>query len=160
MAYYNRNAAYDLSLFEEKKQRVHNRDNIIDLPSGNANVAVSKKSLAARSLLPFMGLAICSVLVAFSMCNQVQITEMSDKVNVLSAKLEESKSVSTQLQMKIEQDLSLSQVEKYASEKLDMKKAPGNVQYVSVAKSDVALYHEHSGDGVVDKIFREFTRLW
>lgn len=132
-----KSVAYDLSLFETAEQRQKN--NIVKLPKKRYK-AKNKRSISLKlavTLVAFctMGLGTVGTLIY----NQVQLTELTANINSSSKLLNESEGIYTQMQVKSEANLSLSNVEDYAKNKLGMEKIdPSQIEYVSLSNGDKA----------------------
>ena len=143
MSLREKNVAYDLSLFEEVT--IKEKDNVLELP----NKGLKTKKL--RKINPFLMLAISIFsLISLSIVgtivyNQVQLTELTANINSVTKQLNESEGIYTQLQVKTESNLSLSIVEDYAKNKLNMSKIdPAQIEYVSLSKGDKATVKDDS----------------
>jgi len=148
--------AYDLSLFDEKKKKGKKRDNVVFLAKGktNKNKKIRKNSLVALSVGLF--LSVSAGTVGAMIYSQVQLTELTNEINIAEQQLAEAESLNTQLQMNIESRFSLNYIESYAKENLQMQKAlPGNIQYVNLSKGDKADISAKSGS-ILEKILNLF----
>ena len=150
------NVAYDLSLFEEKKIKENVKDNVIILPKGrleqNKRRKVNPLAVLTTGILFFLSAGVIGTMIF----NQVQLTELTDNINIVSKQLSESESVYTQLQVNMESKLSLDHVEKYAKENLQMQKAaPSNIQYITLSKGDKAEVSNKSNN-ILNKILGLF----
>lgn len=137
MSLKEKNVAYDLSLFEEVT--TNERSNVLELPNKGS------KTSKARRINPFLMLAVsvfslvCLGIVGTVVYNQVQLTELTAKINSATKQLSESEGVYTQLQVKTESNVSLSMVEDYAKNELKMSKIdPAQIEYISLSKGDKA----------------------
>ena len=132
---FNKNAAYDFSLFENKKKQV--KENVVKLPKSK-----KKFALKARSVM-FLGVVMCMVafggVVATFINSQVQLNELTEQIAKASKELEESKSQYTQLSMKKEEQMSTGAVERKAKEDFGMKKIDASQkEYINVSRGDKA----------------------
>ena len=150
--------AYDLSLFEEKKKISQpKKDNVIVLPKGklekNARRKINPLAMITTGLIFSMSVGVVGTMIY----NQVQLTELTESINVTNKKLNEAESVYTQLQVNMESKLSLDTVEKYAKEELGMNKSlPGSVQYISLAAGDKSEVSKDGKNNIFNKLFKIF----
>ncbi len=86
---------------------------------------------------------------------QVQMTELTEKINTANKSLAESESIYTQLQMKSAAELSLDSVEDYAKNQLGMQKIEKNqVEYIGVSGGDQGQVLNGAEDENI------FTAIW
>ena len=150
------NVAYDLSLFEEKKQKESLKDNVVILPKGKLERNKRRKLNPLAALTTGILFSLGAGVVGTMIFNQVQLTELTENINVVSKQLSESESVYTQLQVNMESKFSLDRVEDYARENLQMQKAaPASVQYVTLSQGDKAQVSIGS-NSILDKILGLF----
>ena len=150
------NVAYDLSLFEEKKQKESLKDNVVILPKGKLERNKRRKLNPLTALTTGILFSLGAGVVGTMIFNQVQLTELTENINVVSKQLSESESVYTQLQVNMESKFSLDRVEDYARENLQMQKAaPASVQYVTLSQGDKAQVSSGS-NSILDKILGLF----
>ena len=77
----------------------------------------------------------------------MQLTELTENINDANALLAEQQSITTQLQVKVESQLSLRSVEDYAQNQLGMQNAANNpITYISLANGDKAGNHPAGGE--------------
>lgn len=138
MAKDNKSEAYDLSLFEPKRaEQQRQKDNIIELQKEQLEKSRRTRVKPIRAVAWFSVLVIMLGIVSNIVYSQVQLTELTEKLNAANKQLSESQSVYTQLKMKSDAQLSLQKVESYAKDTLGMKKLEQNqVDYVSLSKGD------------------------
>lgn len=127
MALQQRNVAYDISRFEERKLETESkkRDNILKLPKKKAKVNASKKSKLNSMAALLAGVTfLLSVAVVWTMLlNQVTLAELTAQTNEAVVQLEKYKSEHTQWQMKLEEKFSPENVTQRA---LAMGMVPNN----------------------------------
>lgn len=123
----NKNVAYDLSLFEEVKRK----NNIVKLPRKTPR---AKAKINVVHALALGSLCIASVgIIGTFVYNQVQLNELTSKIFISQKALNESQSLYTQLLVKSESKMSLSVIEDYAINNLNMiKLEPSQVEYVNL----------------------------
>lgn len=127
MSFNNRNVAYDLSLFEESTKK----NNIVRLP---------KKSHAKKTKINVLHAVVFGISIVFTVgivgtfvCSQVQLNELTAKIAAEEKALSESESAYTQLQVKSETKMSLSVIENFAANNLDMTKLdPSQIEYINL----------------------------
>lgn len=130
---YNKNAAYDLLSFEKNKKK----KNVVRLHGEK----IRKRRQRAAKLA--LGIGIFAFCVCSASCmavyinGQATITELTQKMSVVSKQLQESESRYTQLKMKKESTSPLNMVARVAKEELGMS-SPENVQYINVVHADRA----------------------
>ena len=173
MAYENRNAAYDLSLFDdssdyvpgsaapERKEEVHKKqerkrrkNNVVSLPKEEL-----QKNRRRRHNKFKIALGTVSGIISVG---EVRLTELNQEVITAKETLANAQSVYTQTQMKLESKLSTSDIEKYAEDKLGMTKATNTQkEFVTLAGGDKA---EVSASQESDNLFTQFwssvQNLW
>ncbi len=170
--YNHTSQAYDLSLFEphgvevEDKYTVHRKsqDQQVggatgeQLPSKTQIYRIKKQRSRART---FRVVVSCILLVAALgitgsiIYNQVQLTELTAKIDTTSKNLEESRSVYTQLQMRSNASLSLATVESFAKTNLGMRKIDqSQLVFIELSQGDKGqVVQDNNGDNF-------FTNLW
>lgn len=136
------NIAYDFSLFESSEakkpdKKKKNDKNVIKITQNQLYKSRRKKykplKVIGYALMSLSVLAIVGIIIV----NQIKITEYTEEINAKSKQLEESKSIYTQLKMKVETKLSLKTVEDYAVNILGMKPVePYQIKYVNMATED------------------------
>ena len=172
MAYENRNAAYDLSLFDdstdyvsgtavpERKEEVHKKqerkrrkNNVVSLPKEELQKNRRRKHNKFKLALGTAGGAVAAVVIGIIIVGQVRLTELNQEVITAKETLANAQSVYTQTQMKLESKLSTSDIEKYAE---DTQK-----EFVTLSGGDKA---EVSATQESDNIFAQFwnsvQNLW
>ena len=180
MAYENRNAAYDLSLFDdstdyvsgtavpERKEEVHKKqerkrrkNNVVSLPKEELQKNRRRKHNKFKLALGTAG-AVAAVVIGIIIVGQVRLTELNQEVITAKETLANAQSVYTQTQMKLESKLSTSDIEKYAEDTLGMTKATNTQkEFVTLSGGDKA---EVSATQESDNIFAQFwnsvQNLW
>lgn len=148
-----KNLAYDMSLFEERKYIDEKKDNILILPK--KKVKINRKNKLRTMLVAAVTFSFSVAIVGAILFNQAQLAEFTDKTNQLSKQLEECRSENTQLQMKIKERFSPEEVENYATSNLDMKKtSPSQVEYFSLSSGDKAELTQSKPSTFIDNILR------
>ena len=139
MALGERNTAYDISVFEERKYIDERKNNIVELPERNAKINKKNKSNVITVLYTALTFSLSVAIVGTILFNQVQLTEITDKMSKVEKQLEESKSENTQLQMKVKEKFSPDKVTYHAKNDLSMEQTkPSQVEYFSLESGDKA----------------------
>lgn len=171
MAY--QSEAYDFSLFEERnavpvldpqiEEQPQRRDNVVDLPEQQPEKEPQKRP--KPSLLKRIAGAVCfSLLFATGITavySEVQLTELTEKMNTAQEELSEAQSLEIQLNMQAAQRMTDAQVEDYAIQQLGMGKLAGSqVVYMHVAQQDKGtVVQAIEGGSWLDKLLGEI-RSW
>lgn len=139
------NKAAVLRMTEKEMRRSHRH---------NAHMA---KTLANLTLVMVVMGAIGAVV--FS---QVQLTELTDKVNTASASLTEQKSIAVQLEMQAAARMNTDEVETYARERLGMEKVTeGQTTYINLAQDDAGVVlQENEQPGVLKELWNTIRSMF
>lgn len=157
MARKEENLAYDLSLFEARPKELERKEkqtNVVTIPkeklAKNQKRKIRPFTLISTFLLSMTVIATVSVMIY----SQVELTELTEQINVTTKQLQEQQSIYTQLQMKAESELSLRAVEDYAKTNLAMKKIePSQVEYINLSEGDKAeIKQDPDKRGILDTI--------
>lgn len=151
MASRNSNEAYDFALFEPKRQQQESqpqkKSNIIALPQEKLEQNRKAKVRPIKAVSTFLVLAVMLGIVSTMVYGQVQLTELTEKLNSATKTYNEGTSLYTQLQMKSDSKLSLETVESYATDKLGLKKVDQNqVVPISLSKGDKTQVLQNDSD--------------
>ena len=129
---YKGNVAYDISLFETKTL---SKNNVLKLPRTKLRkdlVKLKKVSFRFKVLAFFTFFVVTLSMMVF---NQMQLTELTDKIRLKSQELEEKKSYYTQLEVKNRKNYSTQSLEDYAKNKLNMHKTDASsLEYINLHK--------------------------
>ena len=129
--YSNSNLAYDLTLFEENKVK----SNVLEIPK----VKIHKKTLKKTKTIYLRAkvcvfVSFCILAISLIVFNQIQLTELTDKIRIKNEEINAQKSYHTQLECKFNKNYSADVVEDYAKNKLNMQKTdPSKIEYVAFA---------------------------
>ena len=82
-----RNTAYDISIFEERKHIAERKNNILELPDKKASVNKKNKSNVMAVLFTALTFSLSVAIVGTILFNQVQLTEITDKTNKVEKQL-------------------------------------------------------------------------
>ena len=131
MSLKNSNVAYDLSLFEEQKIRKSNVLEISRMKIIKRKRKIEKISFRAK-VISFA--AFCLFSVGSIIFNQVQLTELTDKIRLKNQELKEKTSLYTQMEVKRNKNFSTDKIENLAKD-LDMQKADSSqIEYIDLHK--------------------------
>lgn len=153
-----RNSAYDLSLFEDKPQKRNTQSNVVKIPRKKWKIKTKKKlKLGTALYIAIISSAIVSMFSSM-IYGQVQLTELTDKINESNKVLAENQSIYTQLKMRSESKFSLKSVEEYAENELFMRKIePSQIEYIVLSNGDKAeIKNDSKNDSIFDKIKNMF----
>ena len=148
------NTAYDLSLFEDNPRVRKKKNNVVKIPRKKIQ-AKRKRRLNSKTVL--CSAVISAIIVSvFSIMvySQIQLTELTDKINTVDKTLAESQSTYTQMKMRAESKYSLPSVEEYVENELFMKKVePSQIEYIALSNGDKGeLKNRINRDSIFDKI--------
>ncbi|MBQ1839139.1 MAG: hypothetical protein II127_05935 [Ruminococcus sp.] len=181
MAYENRNAAYDLSLFDEelnfsaaapkrhqddeaqrqgrKKHRQHHQ--VVRLPEEELNKIRRRRHNPVRLALGAAGAAAVTFIIGVIIVGQVQLTELNQQIITAEQTLANTESVYIQNQMKVEASHSHAEIEKYATEVLGMTKASNaQKEFVALENSDKAEVSAQPESNIFVQFFESLMNLW
>lgn len=131
MSLKNSNVAYDLSLFEEEKTRKSNVLEISRMRIIKRKRKLKKISFRAK-VISFT--VFCLFSVGSIIFNQVQLTELTDKISIKNQELKEKASLYTQMEVKRNKNFSTDKIENLAKN-LNMQKADSSqIEYIDVHK--------------------------
>ena len=136
----DRSEAYDLSLFEPKRQELPasgKKNNVIKLTQEQLDKSRRVKIQPLHALATFLSMAVVVGIVGSVVYGQAQLNELTDQINTAQAELSEAQSTYTQLKMKSDSRLSLDTVEEYAKDTLGMRRiSQEQVVCISLSSGD------------------------
>ena len=136
----DRSEAYDLSLFEPKRQELPasgQKNNVINLTQEQLDKSRRVKIQPLHALATFLSMAVVVGIVGSVVYGQAQLNELTDQINTAQAELSEAQSTYTQLKMKSDSRLSLDTVEEYAKDTLGMRRiSQEQVVCISLSSGD------------------------
>ena len=136
----DRSEAYDLSLFEPKRQELPasgQKNNVIKLTQEQLDKSRRVKIQPLHALATFLSMAVVVGIVGPVVYGQAQLNELRDQINTAQAELSEVQSTYTQLKMKSDSRLSLDTVEEYAKDTLGMRRiSQEQVVCISLSSGD------------------------
>lgn len=175
---YNRNEAYDLSLFDEttnsysseavetEPKRVHQQptkknSKVVTLPEDELHKIRRRKHNPLKIILGSIGGAAVAFVIGTIIVGQVQLTELNQEIITAKTQLSNAQSVYTQTQMKVEATLSTSQIEKYAEDVLGMTKATNTQkEFVTLSGGDKAEVSSSQDTNIFSKFVNSIKNLW
>lgn len=155
-----RNAAYDFSMFEPKRQpqtekSKSKKQNIIVIPEKELQKNSRPKVHPFKMLSRFFVLALILGALGSLVYGQVRLTELTESINAAEKNLAENESLYTQLQMKTNAQLSMDNAGTYAKEELGMRAAEqGQTEYITLSDGDKSEVLIDTGDQ------NWFTSVW
>lgn len=177
---YKKNAAYDLSLFDEetaynhgsaapqrikepvRKEKTHKKGSkVVSLPQDKLNEIRRRRHNPVKLLFGSLGGLAVAFVIGIIIVGQVRITELND--NIISAKstLAQTQSVYTETEMKVSADLSDTVVEDYAENVLGMTKASNTQkEFVSLSGGDKAEVSAQVDENIFTQFFDSIKSLW
>ncbi len=179
MAYDNKNAAYDLSLFDEeavystavpkrreqkvhkKQKKVKEKSKVVSLPNEELNKIRRRKHNPFMLTVGTVGGAIITLVIGFIIVGQVQIMELNQEIINAKATLEDCQSVYTQNQMKLEAKLTGTEIEKYAEDVLGMTKVSNaQKEFVTLSGGDKAEVSAQDNQNLFSQFIESVNNLW
>lgn len=167
MALTDRNAAYDLTLFEEDEvqelAKAKSQNNIVyDLEEERKKRAKAKPKV--NPLTAFLATAVSALVilaVAAIIHGQAQLTELNQQISDAQGELTELESYYTQLEMKVENKLGPSVIEEYAKNVLGMAKTESyQKEFISLSDGDKAEVAKDKEKNIFEKITDALGQVW
>lgn len=169
-------SAYDYSLFEARDTR-SSAAPVLPAPKApqrkrKSNVVhLDEKKLRrsrrqnAHMLRTVMNLGIVLIVVAAIgavVFSQVQLTELTDRINTANKTLTEEESLSVQLQMMAASKMNTDDVELVVQQRLGMEKATaGQTSYISLSEGDEgAVLQKNTESGLLGGIWEEIVSIF
>ena len=181
MAYTDRNAAYDLSLFEEKQtassalpkrkeQKVHTEkvrrktkagSKLLTLPEREINRIRRRKNNPLKLIASSFVCITISLVIGTIIAGQVRINELTNEIQEAKTVLANSQSVYTQNQMKVEAELSKAEIQEYAENVLGMTKATNTQkEFVTLSGGDKAEVTLQKDTNLFTEFIESVKNLW
>lgn len=142
--YYNDSLAYDFEMFMPRSntEECERKDNIVKLPKTQAKVR-SKRRAAARRLSVSAFAVLTSILMLAALCGNIflrlKINEVNSEINTVKSEIDAAKSERTSLSVRLEREISFSNIELEAT-KLGMQKMDkSQVKYIRVNDKNTAV---------------------
>lgn len=165
MALSERNAAYDLSLFEEEEKVVlpeaESQKNIVyDIRAERKR----RRKPRVNPLAALASVAVCSlVIVALTAIihGQAQLTELNQQISDAQVELTELQSYYTQMEMKVENKLGPSVIEEYAKNVLGMEKTQSfQKEFISLSDGDKAVVANDRKKNFFETLADAISSVW
>ena len=170
----NVSEAYDFSLFEERmdntapakeerreqRRRIHR--NVVELPQKELEKNARAKINPLKAMAAVACFAVIFATVVSVVYSQVQLTELTERINQSNAALAEAQSLEVQLSMRGTQMMNDTEVENYVVNELGMTKISGSqVTYLNVAQNDKGtVVQSADGGSVLDKALKAAYSLF
>lgn len=165
MAFTERNAAYDLTLFEEEElyelPKAKSQKNIVYDIDEERNKRVKPKVKPLTAILSFFVSALVILAVAAIIHGQAQLTELNKQLSDAQTELTELESYYTQLEMKVENKLGPSVIEEYAKNVLGMAKTESyQKEFISLSDGDKAVVANEREKSIFQRILDAISDVW
>lgn len=180
MAYENLNVAYDLSLFDEdvkasalplhkeqedsrnsKKKKLHSVGKIVTLPEEELMKIRKRKHIPLKLAFGSVCGIVIALVIGAIIVGQVQLTELNQEIITAKNTLANNQSIYTQTQMKVESNLSTSEIESYAENVLGMTKASNTQkEFVTLSGGDKAEVSSQEGNNLFTQFIDSINNLW
>ena len=173
MSYNNRNAAYDLSLFEStavplekepEKKKSNNqkaKNNVVKITNEQIYTIRKRRHNPLKLAVGVVFGAVVTFVIATIIQGQVQLTELSKEIASANKELSIQQSIYTEMQMKANATLSPSVIDEYAVNKLGMTKAINSQkEFVNLSEGDKAEITQTQNDNIFTTIANAIAGLW
>ncbi len=173
MSYNNRNAAYDLSLFEStavplekepEKKKSNNqkaKNNVVKISNEQIYIIRKRRHNPLKLAVGVVFGAVVTFVIATIIQGQVQLTELSKEIASANKELSIQQSIYTEMQMKANATLSPSVIDEYAVNKLGMTKAINSQkEFVNLSEGDKAEITQTQNDNIFTTIANAIAGLW
>ena len=173
MSYNNRNAAYDLSLFEStavplekepEKKKSNNqkaKNNVVKISNEQIYIIRKRRHNPLKLAVGVVFGAVVTFVIATIIQGQVQLTELSKEIASANKELSIQQSIYTEMQMKANATLSTSVIDEYAVNKLGMTKAINSQkEFVNLSEGDKAEITQTQNDNIFTTIANAIAGLW
>ena len=174
---YNNNAAYDLTLFDEentyssaapkrreegpvKKPKKKVKNNVVEFSEEDKLKARRRKHNPFKLLLGGVSAAVVTVIIGFIIVGQVQLTELNQQIISAQETLEDTQSIYTQNQMKLEANLSNAEIEKYAASLGMTKASNAQKEFISLEGGDKAEVSVQKSENIFTQFIESIKNLW
>lgn len=142
--YYNDSLAYDFEMFMPRVKTVsaNKNDNIVRLPQTVKKSKIRKKT-ATRRLTASAFAVLTSVIILAALCGNIflrlRINEVNSEINSIKSEIDAARSEKTSMSVKIEREISFSNIELEATELGMQKMDKGQVKYIRVNDKNTAV---------------------
>lgn len=159
---FDANAARNLNTLPESSplELPKRRDNVVKLTEKQLRKARNAGINPFRSVMSVVSVALVFALLTFYIYGQVQLTELTENINMAKSELSQLESVEVQLQMKAMADINVSEIETYARHELQMELANQNqITYISLNNHDVGQVIDEGSGNIFQNIW-SFLTSW
>jgi hypothetical protein len=183
MAYDSKNAAYDLSLFDDEavyssnsaapkreaqEEKVHKQNKkvfrkskVVAMPEDEINKIRRRKHNPVKLTLGGLGGLATALVIGAIIVGQVQLTELNQEIISAKETLADAQSVYTQNQMKVEAKLSSSAIQEYAENELGMTKATNTQkEFVTLSGGDKVEISSQDSKNIFAQFIESIKNLW
>ena len=173
------NAAYDLNLFDDepaysssaapkrredepvRKTAKKKKTNVVTFSEEDKLKSRKRKHNPFKLILGGLSAAVVTVIIGFIIIGQVQLTELNQEIISAQATLEDTQSIYTQNQMKLQASLSTAEIEKHATEVLGMTKASNaQKEFISLEGGDKAEVSVQKSENIFTQFIESIKNLW
>ena len=143
--YYNDSLAYDFEMFMPRANVVpksREKDNIVKLPQDQAKTR-SRRKAATKHLTASAFAVLTSVFILAALCGNIflrlRINEVNSQINSIKSEIDAAKSERTSLSVRLEREISFSNIELEATELGMHKMDKSQVKYIRVNEKNTAV---------------------
>ncbi|MBQ2212067.1 MAG: hypothetical protein II410_04160, partial [Ruminococcus sp.] len=111
-------------------------------------------------LLGGVSAAVVTVIIGFIIVGQVQLTELNQQIISAQETLEDTQSIYTQNQMKLEANLSNAEIEKYAASLGMTKASNAQKEFISLEGGDKAEVSVQKSENIFTQFIESIKNLW
>lgn len=140
--YYNDSLAYDFEMFMPRTNVVpskREKGNIVKLPQDHAKANLGRKA-ATRHLTSSAFAVLASVMILAALCGNIflrlRINEVNSQINCIKREIDAAKSERTSLSVRLEREISFSNIELEATELGMHKMDKSQVKYIRVNENN------------------------
>lgn len=157
MAYYNTSSAYDFGVFERpvhtaaeeapvrQAAQPKRRAQVIQLEERQLRRSHRRNANAFKTVVGLVAVMVLLSAIGAVVFSQVQLTELTAKINAADKLLTEQKSISVQLEMQAASRMNTDEIAVYARERLGMEKVTeGQTTYINLAQDDTGVVHQEN----------------
>lgn len=147
--------------FDKRKNKSSSEPQTTEKKKKEKKKLTKKQNLIVNSIMAGV-LAVVMIIMVLTIINrQVELTEINQQINDERDILEEKQSLYTQLEMKVDANLSTAVIEKYAQEKLGMNKASNSQkEFINLSQGDKAEVTVENNSNIFTAISDAFSNLW
>ena len=172
------NAAYDLNLFDDepayssstapkrredepvRKTAKKKKNKVVTFSEEDKLKSRKRKHNPFKLILGGLSAAVVTVIIGFIIIGQVQLTELNQEIISAQATLEDTQSIYTQNQMKLEANLSNAEIEKYAASLGMTKASNAQKEFISLEGGDKAEVSVQKSENIFTQFIESIKNLW